>query len=289
MRNRTWPTSTTAPSWYSRFSSTPLTWARMSTTRKPATRPEKSRGRGTSAAVTWTTPTCGAGGAVAAGAGLGRLHQNAAAPAIATTMATATTRAIQRRAIIDSCPSQTFSRGPLAGHAITSRPANARGKSPHGALRAQDIHTLCRQDGRGGQTLSTVRLSGAAEGRPRQAPCWLFPGRHRDHQPARPPLEVRRRRRSAGALGGGVRQHRLHRGLRCQVPAPGDDAGGEAAAGRAVGAASLGSLPGARHSVARLLLFGPLARRLLSGPGPVMQRSVRWTSAYSFRSETTAG
>jgi hypothetical protein len=43
MRNRTWPTSTTAPSWYSRFSSTPLTWARISTTRKPATRPEKSR------------------------------------------------------------------------------------------------------------------------------------------------------------------------------------------------------------------------------------------------------
>src|SRR6266508_2340463 len=180
MRNRTWPTSTTAPSWYSRFSSTPLTWARISTTRKPATRPEKSSGRGTSAAVTSTTPT-GGGGAVAAGAGLGRFHQKTAAATIATMTAIATTRPVQR-AIIGSFPSLS------PGFNV---PPFNRGGSRRGTIRTQNIHALCRQDGRSRQTLSPVRLSGAAEGRPRQAPDRLLPGRYRDDQPARPPLEIR--------------------------------------------------------------------------------------------------
>src|SRR5882672_1802948 len=106
MRNRTWPTSKTAPSRYSRLSSSPFTWARISTTRKPATRPENSSGRGTSAAASSTTPTWGGGGAaVAAGGNAGRDHQNAPAATSAAIAPAATMGPIQVRAIIDPLPS----------------------------------------------------------------------------------------------------------------------------------------------------------------------------------------
>src|SRR5262249_15424510 len=122
MRNRTCPTSTTAPSRNSRLSKMPFTWERISTTRKPATRPENSSGSGTSCACSSTTPTSGGGGAAgAAGFDAGLVHQKAAPPTIATATAAVARRPIHVRAVTEP-PTLSYRANPCRRQ-HTRRPA----------------------------------------------------------------------------------------------------------------------------------------------------------------------
>jgi len=61
----------------------------------------------------------------------------------------------------------------------------------------------------------------------------------RHDQSACPSLEIRWRRRSAGALGVGVLQQGLRRGFGVEIPPAANDPRGEAPPGTAVGSASV--------------------------------------------------
>jgi class 3 adenylate cyclase len=108
------------------------------------------------------------------------------------------------------------------------------------------LHASCRSDGRGGEALSGTWLPGTSEGRTGQEARRILPSRHRHDQSACPSVEVRGRRRPPRTLERGVCEQGFCRGLCLEVPSAADDPGGEAAPGRAVGAASVKSEPCAK-------------------------------------------